>query len=138
QMQDNMKKLQDELGTMQVEGQSGAGMVKVVMTCKHEVKRVTIDPSLLKDDKEMLGPGRGGDERRGAQGRGRGPGQDVRPHRRPRAASGNEAAVLRPPSSLEDLIEALRCLPGVGPKSAQRIAYHLLQYDRAGAERLAQ
>ena len=45
---------------------------------------------------------------------------------------------MRPPSSLEDLIEALRCLPGVGPKSAQRIAYHLLQYDRAGAERLAQ
>ncbi|HZR69375.1 MAG TPA: recombination mediator RecR [Burkholderiales bacterium] len=45
---------------------------------------------------------------------------------------------MRPPTSLEDLIEALRCLPGVGPKSAQRIAYHLLQYDRAGAERLAQ
>jgi recombination protein RecR len=45
---------------------------------------------------------------------------------------------LRPPSSLEDLIEALRCLPGVGPRSAQRIAYHLLQHDRAGAERLAQ
>jgi len=54
QMQDNMKKLQDELGAMEVEGQSGAGMVKVSMTCKHEVKRVTIDPSLLKDDKEML------------------------------------------------------------------------------------
>jgi nucleoid-associated protein EbfC len=54
QMQDNMKKLQDELGSMAVEGQSGAGMVKVVMTCKHEVKRVTIDPSLLKDDKDML------------------------------------------------------------------------------------
>ncbi|HEY6863149.1 MAG TPA: YbaB/EbfC family nucleoid-associated protein [Burkholderiales bacterium] len=54
QMQDNMKKLQDELGSMQVEGVSGAGMVKVAMTCKHEVKRVTIDPSLLKDDKEML------------------------------------------------------------------------------------
>jgi recombination protein RecR len=45
---------------------------------------------------------------------------------------------LRPPTSLEELIEALRCLPGVGPKSAQRIAYHLLQYDRPGAERLAQ
>jgi len=45
---------------------------------------------------------------------------------------------LRPPTSLEDLIEALRCLPGVGPKSAQRIAYHLLQHDRPGAERLAQ
>ena len=54
QMQDNMKKLQDELGNMQVEGVSGAGMVKVAMTCKHEVKRVTIDPSLLEDDKEML------------------------------------------------------------------------------------
>lgn len=54
QMQDNMRRLQDELGAMEVEGQSGAGMVKVSMTCKHEVKRVTIDPSLLKDDKEML------------------------------------------------------------------------------------
>ncbi len=39
-------------------------------------------------------------------------------------------------SSLEALIEALRCLPGVGPKSAQRMAYHLLQHDRAGASRL--
>jgi len=54
QMQDNMRKLQDELGAMEVEGQAGAGMVKVTITCKHEVKRVTIDPSLLKDDKEML------------------------------------------------------------------------------------
>jgi DNA-binding YbaB/EbfC family protein len=54
QMQDNMRKLQDELGAMEVEGQSGAGMVKVTMTCKHEVRRVAIDPSLLKDDKEML------------------------------------------------------------------------------------
>jgi recombination protein RecR len=43
---------------------------------------------------------------------------------------------LKSPSSLEELIEALRCLPGVGPKAAQRMAYHLLQYDRAGAERL--
>jgi recombination protein RecR len=42
------------------------------------------------------------------------------------------------PSSLETLIEALRCLPGVGPKSAQRMAYHLLQRDQAGAARLAQ
>jgi recombination protein RecR len=41
------------------------------------------------------------------------------------------------PSSLDDLIEALRCLPGVGPKSAQRMAYHLLQRNPRGAERLA-
>jgi DNA-binding YbaB/EbfC family protein len=54
QMQDNLKKAQEELATMEVEGQSGAGMVKIVMTCKHEVKRVTIDPSILGDDKDML------------------------------------------------------------------------------------
>jgi nucleoid-associated protein EbfC len=53
-MQDNLKKAQDELATMEVEGQSGAGLVKVQMTCKHDVKRVTIDPSLLADDKDML------------------------------------------------------------------------------------
>jgi len=53
QMQDNLKRAQDELATIEVEGQSGAGLVKVVMTCKHDVKRVTIDPSLLADDKDM-------------------------------------------------------------------------------------
>ena len=53
QMQENMKKMQDSLGAIEVEGQSGAGMVKVVMTCKHDVRRVTIDPSVM-DDKEML------------------------------------------------------------------------------------
>jgi len=53
-MQDNMKKAQDELGLIEVEGQSGAGMVKVLMTCKNDVKRVSIDPSLLTDDKDML------------------------------------------------------------------------------------
>ena len=53
-MQDNLKKAQEELASVEVEGQSGAGLVKVVMTCKHEVRRVTIDPSLLDDDKDML------------------------------------------------------------------------------------
>ena len=53
-MQENMKRAQDELATTEVEGQSGAGLVKVLMTCKHDVKRVAIDPSLLADDKEML------------------------------------------------------------------------------------
>jgi hypothetical protein len=53
-MQDNLKRAQDELAQLEVEGQSGAGLVKVVMTCKHDVKRVTIDPSLLADDKDML------------------------------------------------------------------------------------
>ncbi|HYD59240.1 MAG TPA: YbaB/EbfC family nucleoid-associated protein [Noviherbaspirillum sp.] len=54
QMQDNMKKMQEQLASIEVEGQSGAGMVKVVMTCKYDVKRVAIDPSLLGDDKDML------------------------------------------------------------------------------------
>lgn len=53
-MQENMKRAQDELASIEVEGQSGAGLVKVVMTCKHDVKRVVIDPSLLADDKDML------------------------------------------------------------------------------------
>ena len=53
-MQDNMKKAQDALALVEVEGQSGAGMVKIVMTCKNDVKRVTIDPSLLGEDKDML------------------------------------------------------------------------------------
>ena len=54
QMQENVKKLQEELASVEVEGQSGAGMVKVTMTCRHDVKRVSIAPSLLADDKEML------------------------------------------------------------------------------------
>jgi DNA-binding YbaB/EbfC family protein len=53
-MQDNLKKAQDELATIEVTGESGAGLVKVQMTCKHDVRRVTIDPSLLADDKDML------------------------------------------------------------------------------------
>ena len=53
-MQDNLKKAQDELAFVEVEGQAGSGMVKVLMTCKHNVRRVTIDPSLLADDKDML------------------------------------------------------------------------------------
>lgn len=52
-MQDNMKKAQEQLAQLEVEGQSGAGMVKVVMTCSHDVRRVSIDPSVL-DDREML------------------------------------------------------------------------------------
>jgi nucleoid-associated protein EbfC len=53
QMQKNMRKAQEQLAQIEVEGQSGAGMVKVVMTCSHQVRRVVIDPSVL-DDKEML------------------------------------------------------------------------------------
>lgn len=54
QMQENLKKAQAEIAGMEVEGQAGAGMVKVVMTGRHDVKRVSVDPSLMSDDKEML------------------------------------------------------------------------------------
>jgi len=53
-MQANMQKAQDELAAIEVEGIAGGGMVKVVITCKHEVRRVTIEDALLRDDKEML------------------------------------------------------------------------------------
>jgi hypothetical protein len=54
EMQVNMQKAQNELASTEVEGVAGGGMVKVIVTCKHEVRRVTIEESLLRDDKEML------------------------------------------------------------------------------------
>ena len=53
QMQENMKKAQEQLALVEVEGQSGAGMVKVLMTCAHDVRRVSIEPSVM-DDRDML------------------------------------------------------------------------------------
>ncbi len=53
-VQENMRQMQEKLATIEVEGQSGAGMVKITMTCRHDVKRVSIDDSLIGDDKEML------------------------------------------------------------------------------------
>jgi DNA-binding YbaB/EbfC family protein len=54
QMQENMQKMQEQLASVEVEGQAGAGMVKVIMNCRHDVKRVSIDGSLMTEDKEML------------------------------------------------------------------------------------
>lgn len=53
-MQEDMKRMQEELANTEVEGQAGAGLVKVIMTCKHDVRRVSVDPSLVGDDKDML------------------------------------------------------------------------------------
>jgi nucleoid-associated protein EbfC len=53
-MQDNLRKAQEELAAVEVTGNAGGGMVSVVMTCRYDVRRVTIDPSLLTDDKEVL------------------------------------------------------------------------------------
>jgi len=54
QMQANMQKMQEEVANMEVEGQAGGGLVKVTMTGRHDVKRVSIDDSVFQDDKEML------------------------------------------------------------------------------------
>src|SRR5512140_3296450 len=54
QMHENLKKAQEDLAKVEVEGQAGAGLVKVTMTCRHDVKRVAIDPSLLGEDRDML------------------------------------------------------------------------------------
>jgi hypothetical protein len=53
-MQENMQKAQDELAALEVEGEAGGGMVKILATCKHEVRRVSIEPALMGDDREML------------------------------------------------------------------------------------
>ena len=53
-MQENLKKAQDELAFIEVTGEAGSGLVQILMTCKHQVKRVTIDASLMGDDKDML------------------------------------------------------------------------------------
>lgn len=54
QMQAEMQKAQEEMAKLTVTGESGAGMVKITMTCKHEVKSIAIDDTLVGDDKEML------------------------------------------------------------------------------------
>ncbi|MFP5344852.1 MAG: YbaB/EbfC family nucleoid-associated protein, partial [Gammaproteobacteria bacterium] len=54
QMQANLLKAQEELAALEVPGESGGGMVRVVMTGRYDIKRVTLDPELLKDDKEII------------------------------------------------------------------------------------
>ena len=54
QMQADMKKAQEEMASITVTGESGAGMVRVTMTCQHRVQKVEIDDSMIGDDKEML------------------------------------------------------------------------------------
>jgi nucleoid-associated protein EbfC len=54
EMQANMQKAQEELAALEVEGEAGGGMVKVCMTCKYDVRRVTIESALMGEDREML------------------------------------------------------------------------------------
>ncbi len=54
EMQEKLKSAQEELASLEVEGAAGGDLVKVIMTCKHDVKRITIDPALMADDKEIV------------------------------------------------------------------------------------
>src|SRR5256884_7506825 len=114
QIQENMRKLQDELASVEVEGQSGAGMVKVTMTCRHDVKRGSIDPSLLADDKDMLEDlvaAAGNDAVRQVEAAGQEKmsaltgGLRVRP----RVEIPFQPHATKPHPALGELIEALRC-----------------------------
>ena len=53
-MQESMQKAQQELASIEIKGQSGAGLVEVIMSCRYDVKRIIIDPELMNDDKEVL------------------------------------------------------------------------------------
>ena len=96
EMQAKLADAQDELSRLEVEGQSGGGLVKIALTGKGEMKSIHLDPSLLTpDDREMaedLDSGRV--RRRQRQGRSRGGGEDAGIDGRPAAAAGHEAAVL--------------------------------------------
>ncbi len=54
QMQENLQRAQEQIAAMEVTGESGAGLVRITMTGRHDVKRVEIDPSLMQEDKAML------------------------------------------------------------------------------------
>jgi DNA-binding YbaB/EbfC family protein len=116
QMQEKMAKMQEELANAEVTGKAGGDMVTVVMTGRHDVKRVTIDPSLVEglseDDKEMLEAViRRSRQRRRAQDRSQQPGQDVRHDRWHATAAGHEAAVLIRVWATDELQK----MPGIAP-----------------------
>ena len=95
QMQENMKKMQDQLALIEVEGQSGAGLVKVTMTCKNDVRRVSDRPEPARRRQGHAGrPGRRRVQRRRAQGRSHHAGKDERHDGRHADAAGLQDAVL--------------------------------------------
>lgn len=140
QMQEKMQKMQEEIAQLEVTGESGAGLVKVTINGAHNCRRVEIDPSLLEDDKEMLEDlvaAAFNDAARRIE--------ETQKEKMASVSSGmqlppgfKDAILMQTSPLLTQLMEALRCLPGVGPKSAQRMAFTLLQRDRSGGMRLAQ
>lgn len=140
QMQEKMQQMQEEVARLEVTGESGAGLVKVTINGAHNCRRVEIDPSLLEDDKEMLEDlvaAAFNDAARRIE--------ETQKEKMASVSAGmqlppgfKDAVLMQTSPLLTQLMEALRCLPGVGPKSAQRMAFTLLQRDRSGGMRLAQ
>ncbi len=134
-----MQKMQEEIAQLEVTGESGAGLVKVTINGAHNCRRVEIDPSLLEDDKEMLEDlvaAAFNDAARRIEETQKRRWLPFLPYAA--AARLQDAVLMQTSPLLTQLMEALRCLPGVGPKSAQRMAFTLLQRDRSGGMRLAQ
>lgn len=134
-----MQKMQEEIAQLEVTGESGAGLVKVTINGAHNCRRVEIDPSLLEDDKEMLEDlvaAAFNDAARRIE--------ETQKEKMASVSAGmqlpplQDAVLMQTSPLLTQLMEALRCLPGVGPKSAQRMAFTLLQRDRSGGMRTAQ
>lgn len=123
-----MQKMQEEIAQLEVTGESGAGLVKVTINGAHNCRRVEIDPSLLEDDKEMLEDlvaAAFNDAARRIE--------ETQKEKMASVSAGmqlpplQDAVLMQTSPLLTQLMEALRCLPGVGPKSAQRMAFTLLQ-----------
>ena len=142
QLQEQMQKAQEKLANIEVTGESGAGLVKVVMTGRHDVKRVTIDPSPAEgrqgNSRRSVG---GGGERCRAPRRGKQSRHDVGVDAGIEYSAVSRCRFERPLSRgfgmkfsplIDQLVQSLRCLPGVGPKSAQRMAFHLLRTQSRG------
>ena len=131
-----MQQMQEEVAKLEVTGESGAGTVKVTINGAHNCRRVEIDPSLMEDDKDMLEDliaAAFNDAARRIE--------ETQKEKMASVSSGmqlprlQDAVLMQTSPLLESLMEALRCLPGVGPKSAQRMAFQLLQRDRSGGMR---
>ena len=121
QIQERMQKAQEDLANIEVTGEAGAGMVKVTMTCNHNVRRVHLDESLMEDDKDMIEDllaAACNDAVRRVAGTSKEKMSDITGGMP--LPPGFKNAILNEYSPLiSDLIDSLRHLPGVGAKSAQ-------------------
>jgi hypothetical protein len=137
-MQENLQKAQAEIAAMEITGESGGGLVSATITGRYEVQTAADRPQSGGRRQGHAGRfGRCRDQRRGSQGRAHRAGENGRSDlghgSAARHAGRSQTAVLTVMAAsplLNQLMTALRCLPGVGPKSAQRMALHLLERDR--------